>query len=133
MHLKRLELLAFKSFASKTIVELDRGMTALVGPNGSGKSNVVDAVRWALGEQSLRAVRSRKSEEVIFSGNARRSSVGMAEVTLVLDNSDGDLPVPFAEVSITRRQYRSGEGEYPINRARARLRDVIELLSHASL
>lgn len=133
MYLKRIELLGFKSFASKTALELDRGVTALVGPNGSGKSNVVDAVRWALGEQSLRAVRSRKSEEVIFAGNARRPAVGMAEVTLVLDNSDGALPLSFAEVSITRRQYRSGESEYLINRARARLKDVVELLTHASL
>ncbi len=133
MHLKRLELLGFKSFASKTVLDLDRGITAVVGPNGSGKSNLVDAIRWALGEQSLRAVRSRKSEEVIFAGNARRAAVGMAEVTLVFDNSDGTMPVPFAEVSITRRQYRSGEGEYLINRTRARLKDVVELLTHASL
>ena len=133
MHLKRLELLGFKSFASKTVLELDRGITAVVGPNGSGKSNLVDAIRWALGEQSLRAVRSRKSEEVIFAGNVRRPAVGMAEVTLVFDNSDGTMPVPFAEVSIARRQYRSGEGEYLINRTRARLKDVVELLTHASL
>ena len=133
MYLKRLELLGFKSFASKTILELDRGITAVVGPNGSGKSNLVDAIRWALGEQSLRAVRSRKSEEVIFAGNARRPAVGMAEVTLVFDNSDETMPMPFAEVSISRRQYRSGEGEYLINRTRARLKDVVELLTHASL
>ncbi|MHB8990514.1 MAG: chromosome segregation protein SMC [Chloroflexota bacterium] len=133
MHLKRLELIGFKSFASKTVLELDRGITAVVGPNGSGKSNLVDAIRWALGEQSLRAVRSRKSEEVIFAGNTRKAPVGMAEVTLVLDNSDGTLPMPFAEVSISRRQYRSGEGEYLINRTRARLKDVVELLTHASL
>lgn len=133
MYLKRLELIGFKSFASKTVLELDRGITVVVGPNGSGKSNLVDAIRWALGEQSLRAVRSRKSEEVIFAGNARKAPVGMAEVTLVLDNSDGTLPVPFSEVSISRRQYRSGEGEYLINRTRARLKDVVELLTHASL
>ena len=133
MYLKRLELLGFKSFASKTVLDLDQGITGIVGPNGSGKSNVVDAIRWSLGEQSLRAVRSKKSEEVIFSGNVRRAAVGMAEVTLVLDNSDGTLPLPFAEVSITRRQYRSGESEYLINKARARLKDVVELLTHASL
>lgn len=133
MYLKRLELIGFKSFASKTVLEFDRGITAVVGPNGSGKSNLVDAIRWALGEQSLRAVRSRKSEEVIFAGNSRRPALGMAEVTLVFDNSDGALPLPFAEVSITRRQYRSGEGEYLINRSRARLKDVVELLTHASL
>ena len=133
MHLKRIELLGFKSFASKTVLELDRGMTAVVGPNGSGKSNLVDAIRWALGEQSPRAIRSRKSEDVIFAGSTRRSPVGMAEVTLVFDNSDGELPLSFVELSITRRQYRSGEGEYLINRSRARLKDVVELLSHASL
>lgn len=133
MYLKRLELLGFKSFASKTVLELDRGVTALVGPNGSGKSNVVDAIRWALGEQSLRAVRSRKSDEVIFAGNGKRPPTGMAEVSLVLDNSEGHLPLPFAEISVTRRQYRSGDGEYLINRGRARLKDVVELLSHASL
>lgn len=133
MYLKRLELLGFKSFASKTVLELDRGVTALVGPNGSGKSNVVDAIRWALGEQSLRAVRSRRSEEVIFAGNGKRPGTGMAEVSLILDNSDGHLPLPFSEISVTRRQYRSGDGEYLINRGRARLKDVVELLSHASL
>lgn len=133
MYLKRIELLGFKSFASRTVLELDSGLSALVGPNGSGKSNVVDAVRWAMGEQSLRSVRSRKSEEVIFAGNARRPAVGMAEVTLVLDNADGALALPFSEVSVTRRQYRSGEGEYLINRARARLRDVVELLSRVGL
>ncbi|HZK67278.1 MAG TPA: AAA family ATPase, partial [Chloroflexota bacterium] len=133
MHLKRLELLGFKSFANKTVLELDQGVTAIVGPNGSGKSNVVDAVRWALGEQSLRAVRSKKSDEVIFAGNSKRAPVGMAEVTLVLDNSDSSLPLAFSEVSVTRRQYRSGEGEYLINRSRARLKDVVELLTHANL
>jgi chromosome segregation protein len=133
VYLKRLELLGFKSFASKTILELDRGVTALVGPNGSGKSNVVDAVRWALGEQSLRAVRSRKSEEVIFAGNGKRPPTGMAEVSLIIDNSEGQFPLPFAEIAVTRRQYRSGEGEYLINRSKARLKDVVELLSHASL
>jgi len=133
LHLKRVELLGFKSFASKTVVELERGITGIVGPNGSGKSNVADALRWAMGEQSLRAVRSRKSDEVIFAGNARKAAVGMAEVTLVFDNSQGSLPLSFSEVSITRRQYRSGEGEYLINRSRARLRDVVELLTHARL
>jgi chromosome segregation protein len=133
LYLKRIELLGFKSFATKTILELERGITGIVGPNGSGKSNVADAVRWALGEQSLRAIRSRKSDEVIFAGNARRPAVGMAEVTLVFDNSDGDLPLSFTEVSITRRQYRSGDGEYLINKARARLRDIVELLTHARL
>ena len=133
MYLKRIELLGFKSFASKTVLELERGITGIVGPNGSGKSNVADAVRWALGEQSLRVVRSRKGEDVIFSGNSHRASVGMAEVTLVFDNSQGIFPLPFGEVSIARRQYRSGEGEYLINKARARLRDVVELLTHARL
>jgi chromosome segregation protein len=133
LHLKRLELLGFKSFASKTVLDLDKGITGIVGPNGSGKSNVVDAIRWSLGEQSLKAVRSKKSEEVIFAGNTRRAPTGMAEVTLVLDNSDGTVPLPFAEVSITRRQYRSGESEYLINKVRARLKDVVELLTHASL
>lgn len=133
VRLKRLELQGFKTFASRTLLEFDHGITAIVGPNGSGKSNIADAVRWVLGEQSLRALRSRKSEDVIFAGSKRRPPVGMAEVHLTLDNHDGLLPLDFAEVTITRRLYRSGESEYLLNRSRVRLRDIQDLLARADI
>src|ERR671933_134784 len=115
MYLKQLELTGFKSFPGRTRLLFDRGITAIVGPNGSGKSNVADAVRWALGEQSARALRARKGEDVIFAGGGSRHPLGMAEVTLLLDNSDGRVPLPYGEVAIARRLYRSGEAEYLAN------------------
>jgi chromosome segregation protein len=133
VRLKRLEIQGFKTFATRTLLEFDHGITAIVGPNGSGKSNIADAVRWVLGEQSLRALRSRKSEDVIFAGSKRRPPVGMAEVHLTLDNHDGLLPLDFAEVTITRRLYRSGESEYLLNRSRVRLRDIQDLLARADI
>src|SRR5512134_3817824 len=104
--LRRLELIGFKTFATRTVFELEPGIIAIVGPNGSGKSNLAEAVRWVLGEQSLRALRSRRTEDVIFAGGPRRPPAGMAEVVVTLDNSAGLLPLPFAEVSVTRRAYR---------------------------
>jgi chromosome segregation protein len=118
----------FKSFAEPITIEFQEGVTCVVGPNGSGKSNIADAIRWVLGEQSPKALRGGKMEEVIFAGTAARKPKGMAEVTLVVDNSAGILPVGFSEVAIRRRMYRSGESEYSINGARCRLRDVRELI-----
>ena len=133
MRLKKIELHGFKTFASKASLEFSPGITSIVGPNGSGKSNVTDAVRWVLGEQSLRLLRGRRSEDVIFAGGTGRAPAGLAEVTLTLDNEDGALPPEFAEVSIGRRAYRSGENEYFINRSKVRLRDVVDLLSRAGI
>jgi chromosome segregation protein len=133
LFLKRLELVGFKSFAARTTTELLPGIVVVVGPNGSGKSNVADAVLWVLGEQSAKAVRARKPEEVIFAGSASRQPLGMAEVSLVLDNADSSLPIEFAEVRVTRRLYRSGDSEYLLNGARVRLKDITQLLLHAGL
>ena len=127
-----LRLHGFKSFAERTVVEFGPGISAVVGPNGSGKSNLADALRWTLGEQG-RALRSRKSEDVIFAGSERRAAVGMADVTLVLDNSDGLLPVEFRVLELGRRLYRSGENDYLLNRQRVRLKDLVDLLDAAHL
>ena len=128
MFFKRIEIHGFKSFAEPVVIEFDRGITCVVGPNGSGKSNICDAIRWVLGAQSAKALRGDKMEDVIFSGTAARKSRGMAEVTLVIDNEDGELPIDYKEVAITRRMYRSGESEYLINNARCRMRDIRELI-----
>ena len=128
MHFKRIELHGFKSFAEPVTIEFHRGVTCIIGPNGSGKSNISDAIRWVLGEQSPKMLRGGKMEEVIFSGTASRRSRGMAEVTLVIDNSEGELPIDYNEVAITRRMYRSGESEYSINNNQCRLRDIRELI-----
>jgi chromosome segregation protein len=125
--LKRLELVGFKSFADRTVFEFPAGLTAIVGPNGSGKSNVVDAVKWVLGEQSAKNLRGGEMADVIFSGSSNRRSLGLAEVTLVFDNSSGVLRTPQPEVQIARRVYRDGEGEYLINGQPSRLKDVKDL------
>ncbi len=127
-----LRLQGFKSFAEKTLVEFGPGISAVVGPNGSGKSNLADALRWALGEQG-RALRTRKSEDVIFAGSERRAAIGMADVSLLLDNADGLLGVGYATVELGRRLYRSGENDYLLNRQRVRLRDLVDLLDGAHL
>jgi len=133
MFLKELEITGFKSFARPVRLELGPGITAVVGPNGSGKSNIVDAVRWVLGEQSARALRGAKGEDVIFGGSGTRHALGMAEVTLVLDNADGRVALDVAEVALARRLYRSGETEYLLNRRRSRLRDVLDAAGQAGL
>ena len=135
MFLRRLDLVGFKSFAPKSSTEFPQtqGIAVIVGPNGSGKSNIADAVLWVLGEQSVKAVRARKPEEVIFAGSASRQPLGMAEVSLILDNADGSLPIEFGEVRVTRRLYRSGDSEYLLNGSRVRLRDITQLLLHAGL
>lgn len=127
MFLKRIELKGFKSFADKTVIEFKSGITGVVGPNGSGKSNISDAVRWVLGEQSAKSLRGSKMEDIIFAGTDKRKPVGFAEVTLVLDNTDGEIPIEYSEVSVTRRVFRSGESEYYINKTSCRMRDVKEL------
>ena len=127
MFLKRLDLYGFKSFADKTSFEFKPGITLVVGPNGSGKSNIADAIRWVLGEQSAKTLRGGKMEDVIFAGSEKRKSLGMAEVSLTIDNASGGLPIDFSEVTITRRLYRSGESEYFINKASCRLREIHEL------
>ena len=127
-----LRLQGFKSFAERTVVEFGPGISAVVGPNGSGKSNLADGLRWALGEQG-RALRSRKAEDVIWAGSDRRAALGMADVTLVLDNADGLLPVDYSVLELGRRLYRSGENDYLLNRQRVRLRDLVDLLDAANL
>jgi chromosome segregation protein len=131
--LRKLEAYGFKSFAEKTEMEFKPGITAIVGPNGSGKSNISDAVRWVLGEQNIRNLRGSKMEDVIFSGSAKRRPLGVAEVSLIFDNSDGLLPLEYNEVTITRRVFRSGEGEYFINKSACRLKDIHDLLIDAGL
>ncbi len=133
MYLKSLILKGFKSFADRSVLSLEPGVTVVVGPNGSGKSNISDAVLWVLGEQSAKSLRGQAMEDVIFAGSSARQAVGVAEVDLVLDNSDGTLPLEFTEVTISRRMYRSGESEYLINGAPARLMDVQDLLHDSGL
>src|SRR5438309_5891032 len=125
--LKRLELVGFKSFAEKTAFDFHPGITAIVGPNGSGKSNVVDAVRWVLGEQSAKSLRGGEMADVIFNGSASRRSLGLAEVTMTFDNGRRALATEAEEVQVTRRVYRNGQGEYLINQQLSRLRDIKEL------
>ena len=128
MYFKRIEMHGFKSFADPVTIEFDQSITCVVGPNGSGKSNISDAVRWVLGEQSPKMLRGSRMEDVIFAGTTGRKSRGMAEVTFVLDNSTGILPIEFNEVAITRKMYRSGESEYFINNSPCRVKDIRELL-----
>ncbi len=146
MYLKKVEILGFKSFANKTVLEFfspeqkqdkvavkENQITAIVGPNGSGKSNVSDAIKWAIGEQSMKTLRGKKSEDVIFAGSPNKTRMSSAQVSLHFDNSDKRIPLEFSEVVITRKFFRSGESEYLINGSRARLLDVSELLAKAGI
>ena len=133
MYLKTLTLRGFKSFASATTLRFEPGITCIVGPNGSGKSNVVDAFSWVMGEQGVKTLRGGKMEDVVFAGTASRPPLGRAEVTLTIDNSDGALPIDYAEVTISRLLFRSGQSEYSINGDHCRLLDVQELLSDSGL
>lgn len=133
VHLKSLTLKGFKSFADKAVFAVEPGVTCVVGPNGSGKSNISDAVLWVLGEQSAKSLRGQAMEDVIFAGSSARQAVGVAEVDLVLDNSDGTIPLDFNEITITRRMYRSGESEYLINQSPSRLADIRDLLHDSGL
>ncbi len=131
--LKALELFGFKSFADKTRLDFPSGISVVVGPNGSGKSNIVDSVKWVLGSQSAKSLRGKEMIDVIFNGCASRGPAGTGEVTLTLDNSQGRLAIDSKEVHVTRRVYRSGEGEYLINRQPCRLRDIRELLASTGI
>ena len=133
MHLKSFSTYGFKSFADKIELSFGSGITAIVGPNGSGKSNISDAIRWVLGEQSAKYLRGSKMEDVIFSGSGKRRPLGVAEVTLVFDNSDHRLSLDFDEVSITRRVFRSGDSEYSINKTNCSLKDILDLLADTGL
>ena len=139
MHLKKLEIIGFKSFAKKTAFEFEaggkdgRGITAIVGPNGSGKSNISDAIRWVLGEQSLKLLRGRSSEDVIFSGSATHKRLNFAEVTLVLNNEDKRVLIDYTHLALSRKLYRSGTSEYLINNAAVRREDVVLLLAKCNI
>ncbi len=133
MILKRIEIFGFKSFGKKTVIDFSSPVTAIVGPNGSGKSNIVDAVRWVLGEQRVRSLRGNKMEDVIFSGSNLKRALGYAQVSLILDNSDGIFKIDYDEIDITRRLFRSGESEYLLNKTKCRLLDIQNLLMDTGL
>src|SRR6202023_39480 len=126
-------MLGFKSFAVRTQLEFSPGITSVVGPNGAGKSNVADAMRWVLGEQNMRQLRGKKSDDIIFIGGQGRAPLGMAEVSLTLDNSTGWVPSEYSEITAARRSYLSGENEYLINKQKVRLKDVVLLLAQARI
>lgn len=133
MRLKSLEIFGFKSFANKTIFSFPANVTAIVGPNGSGKSNVVDAIRWVLGERDLKGLRIGRSDEIIFGGTPNKARMSLAQVSITIDNNDGELPVDFKEIAITRKIDRDGESEYLINQSGVRLKDIVELLAKAKI
>ena len=128
-YLKSIYLQGFKSFPVKTSIEFEDGITGIVGANGSGKSNIVEALKWVLGEQSAKSLRGEKMEDVIFNGTKDRTAMSMAEVSLTFDNENHWLPIEFSEVGVSRRIFRSGEGHYNINKSRVRLKDVVESFS----
>jgi len=133
VYLKTLEIQGFKSFPEKTIIEFHKGITAIVGPNGSGKSNVTDAIRWVLGEQSIKTLRGSRMQDIIFTGTQSRRAMGYAEVTMVIDNSDGKMDIQYSEIAVTRRLYRSGESEYFLNKTSCRLKDILSVFMDTGL
>ncbi|MDP8247977.1 MAG: chromosome segregation protein SMC [Candidatus Tritonobacter lacicola] len=133
MRFKRLEMIGFKSFLERTVLDFEPGVTAIVGPNGCGKSNISDAIRWVLGEQRARSLRGTKMEDVIFNGTTEREPIGMAEVSLTMSNADGVLPIDYTEVTVTRQLFRSGESRYLLNRNPCRLKDINELFMNTGL
>ena len=133
MYLKRIEIAGFKSFADKTVIDFENSVTAVVGPNGSGKSNITEAIRWVLGEQSAKSLRGGKMPDIIFAGSDTRKQLNIAEVTVILDNSDHYLPLEYNEISVTRRYRRTGESEFFINKQSCRLKDIQELFLDSGL
>ena len=133
MRLKNIELSGFKSFAKKTLLTFDAPITAIVGPNGSGKSNIAEAFRWVLGEQSLKILRGKRGEDLIFNGSGSAPRMSRASVTLTFDNSGRSLPLSFNEVSISREVHTDGASEYLLNRSKVRLKDIVELLASVGL
>src|SRR6188768_616291 len=127
MRLTTLEIKGFKSFGEKVVIHFDKGVTSIVGPNGSGKSNVVDAIRWVLGEQSTRMLRSEKMENIIFNGTKNRKAANLAEVSLTFDNNKNVLPTAFTTVTVTRKLFRNGDSEYRLNDVKCRLKDITDL------
>ena len=125
MYLDRIEITGFKSFADKTVIEFDKGVTAVVGPNGSGKSNLSEALKWVLGEQSAKGLRGKKMDDIIFAGSQTRKPVNVAEVSVVLNNEDGFLPLEHSEIRLTRRYNRNGESDCYINKQPCRLKDIV--------
>src|SRR5579885_42765 len=133
MYLKSIDICGYKSFANKTHVELEPGITGIIGPNGCGKSNVMESVRWCLGEMSWKSLRADAMTDVIFSGTAKRQPMSMTEVTLTFDNQSGMLPLQYSEITVTRRIFRSGESAYFLNKTQCRLRDIRELFLDTGL
>ncbi len=133
MYLKGLELFGFKSFADRVKMEIEPGITGIVGPNGSGKSNIVEAIKWVLGEQSAKSLRGQKMEDLIFNGTKKRKALGLAEISLILDNSDGFLPLEYTDIRVTRRLYRSGDSEYLLNGKNCRLKDILRLFADTGI
>ena len=131
--LKRLELSGFKSFARQTTLEFSSPVSVVVGPNGSGKSNVAESIRWVLGEQSMKSLRGKRGEDLIFNGTEQVSRMGKAAVSVTFDNKDGSIPLDFEEVTITRKIFRDGQNEYYLNESQVRLKDVIELVARMGL
>ena len=133
MYLSKVEMTGFKSFADKTVIEFDQGMTAVVGPNGSGKSNLSEAIRWVLGEQSAKSLRGNRMEDVIFNGTQDRKAVNIAKVSLILNNEDRYLDYDYSEIAITRSYNRNGDSKYTINNETVRLKDIVDLLLDSGL